>query len=411
MKNHFFSAILMVLFASILTACSPEHVQTIHFSDEQLENALLEQLDRDKELNQADVQKIDILDLSDAKIENLDGLEAFKQLKSLTLKNNNITDFTVLKQLNNLEYVNVVGNPILDNQEQLAILNKLSKDGKKVVKFKEADGPGGFLWKVQNGKTTVYLQGTIHLGVRDFYPMHEKIEQAYTEADTIVPEVDLNNMDLDESQQLIEQLGTYDDGSTIADHLSEDMYAELSELLDQLALTNAVEHYKPWMISNVIDSMKAQLLDFEHGVDMYFLNRAALDGKEVVPLETAEQQLQIFANLSESYQIDMLQESFSNRKQYKQEMLNLFALYSSGDADKLLDGLLNDSTEETEEDKLFMEELNDKRNVKMADKIASFLNKKDDHTYFVIIGTLHLIHDPSVVTLLEKKGFTVERIH
>src|SRR5690625_1478137 len=49
-------------------------------------------------------------------------------------------------------------------------------------------GQGGFLWRVDNEDTTVYLQGTIHIGPQSFYPFNDAIESAYEEADVVVPE-------------------------------------------------------------------------------------------------------------------------------------------------------------------------------------------------------------------------------
>ena len=72
------------------------------------------------------------------------------------------------------------------------------------------EGNGGFLWKAVNGDTEVYLQGTIHLGTENFYPLNKQSEEAYEQADVVLPEIDLtdlNNMTL--SSQLMMEKAMY----------------------------------------------------------------------------------------------------------------------------------------------------------------------------------------------------------
>ena len=53
-------------------------------------------------------------------------------------------------------------------------------------------------------------------------------------------------------------------------------------------------------------------------------------------------------------------------------------------------------------EKLFFE-----RNIKMTNKILSYL--KSSESYFVIVGAGHLIGEKGIVRLLEKKGYEVTR--
>jgi len=52
--------------------------------------------------------------------------------------------------------------------------------------------------------------------------------------------------------------------------------------------------------------------------------------------------------------------------------------------------------------KLFTE-----RNIDMADNVAGFL--KGQGTYFVVVGAGHMVNDDGIVSLLQKKGYNVER--
>ncbi|WP_339229418.1 TraB/GumN family protein [Oceanobacillus sp. FSL K6-2867] len=413
--KRLFTNLLIVMLALVITACQSE--ETVSFSDEQLEEGLRTEIEKtDGELYESDFDELVELDLSGLGIQDLTGIEFLDDLKILSLEDNEINDFSLLKDLENLEEVNVRSNPV--DEEQQALLDELTEQD-VVVHFTEEtevvgspDGPGGFLWKVENGDTTVYLQGTIHAGTEDFYPLNEKIENAYRESDVVVPEIDITDLNVMEVQQLTMDLGVFQDRTTIEDHIPEDVYSELSATLDELGLPlQMVESFKPWFLSSTIQQLMTEQLGFMHGVDQYFLDRAAQDDKEIIALETVEEQLGIFADTSDDYQIQMLEESLVDIDDYEEDMQELFSLYKEGDVDELLAALTEEEAEPSAEDQAFMEALNDERNYGMADTIGEFLEEDNGDTYFVIVGSLHLIMEPHVVSILEEEGYEVEHVY
>lgn len=407
---------LALVFTLLLAACQTD--SSITFSDKSFEEGIREQLQIESDITEKDFEDVKKLDLSGLGIQSIEGIEKISQLENLNLKNNELTDLTPVLNLKNLKSLDVIGNPLIEDEEQIQLIDQLIERGVK-VKYEEvigrADGPGGFLWKVENGDTTVYLQGTIHLGTKDFYPLHESIEKAYYEADVVVPEIDMNNINIFEIQKLYSELGEYDDGTTIRDHVSEETFEKLSDTFSQLGLPiEAVEHYKPWLLTSLVQSLMAEQLDYMYGVDDYFLNKAALDGKEVIPLETVELQLNVLSSVSHDYQIEMLEESLVTIEEYDEELQKMFELFKAGNEDDLLDYLMTDTDEEyafAEESQAYIEALNDERNYGMAEKISEFLEEDDGRTYFVIVGALHLTLEPHVVSILEEQGYHVERIH
>ncbi|MNP80414.1 TraB family protein [compost metagenome] len=49
------------------------------------------------------------------------------------------------------------------------------------------------------------------------------------------------------------------------------------------------------------------------------------------------------------------------------------------------------------------------RNIAMANKIEGYLNGTDQSVYLIVVGAAHMLDDTGIVSLLEKKGFTVTR--
>src|SRR4051795_9582103 len=76
------------------------------------------------------------------------------------------------------------------------------------VRKAEATPPASdrlFLWKVtpKAGKNFVYLLGSIHARSKDFYPLPDEIEDAYTACQVLAVEVDLAAQDQDALQELL----------------------------------------------------------------------------------------------------------------------------------------------------------------------------------------------------------------
>src|SRR5699024_7250259 len=225
-------------------------------------------------------------------------------------------------------------------------LGEKENEKEQVADGEIESGKGGFLWRVDNGDTTVYLQGTVHLGTEDFYPFNEKIEQAYEEADIVVPEVDIADADLMEDMELSVKMGMYMDGTTIEDHVSEEVYAKLEEVFSEYNLPmEIVETFKPWMLESLITQLVAEELDYMHGVDMYFLERAKEDNKEIIELETAAEQLEVLSGQSDAFQERQLEETLDTIDAFGEMMKELFVVYLDGDEDALLDMLFPEEEE------------------------------------------------------------------
>ncbi|MCM3760421.1 TraB/GumN family protein [Alkalihalobacillus oceani] len=272
-------------------------------------------------------------------------------------------------------------------------------------------GPGGFLWEVENGDTKMYLQGTIHIGEEDFFPLNGYSEEAYEAADVVLPEVDLNNLDEEAVQAATMELAIYDDGTTIQDHIPAELYAELSAAVGEFGMEMMMlEMYKPWFFELLLTELYTGQAgySFDYAVDTYFLDRAEEDQKEVVALETYEDQLTMLAGFSEEHQIRSLEYMLSGRDQLEEETHQIVEVWKEGD----LEGLVEvNETEDVEFLEQFMYEINEVRNIKMAEQLVELLENGADQTYFVIVGAMHFVEEPSIVSLLEDSGFEVNHIY
>lgn len=272
------------------------------------------------------------------------------------------------------------------------------------------EGKGGFLWKVESGDTEMYLQGTIHLGNDDFYPLDPAIEEAFDSADVVLPEFNL----LEETppQQEIMEYATYDDDTTLEEVLPEETYDELASIFEGNGFDlEAMNDFQPWFVEMMLlefTTMESDV-DSQAAVDLYFLEKATVDGKEIVSLESAEEQFELLSGYSMETQIQTLELAVDGYDEAADEMEELAEAWLEGDIESM--ETMSDGYDEAGINDEYMEELNDKRNIDMANKLDEILQEDSGQVYFVFVGTAHFTVDPSIITELEDKGYEVEHVY
>ncbi|MDQ0174671.1 TraB/GumN family protein [Bacillus chungangensis] len=277
------------------------------------------------------------------------------------------------------------------------------------------NGNGGFLWKVQEGDTTVYLQGTIHVAYEDMYPLNPYLEAAYDEADVLLPEIDWPHADpsagLSEEEAM--ELFTLEDGLTLSELLGEEIFEDLIKILEPQGLTGEmINHFKPWYITDLLNQQvllsKDSKATLEGGVDYHYLERAAEDGKEIKELEGFIVSLLALDSMSMELQVERLKDTIDQSDMDVPEFPidDLVDVWLAGDEETFIK-YWNMTTYGEEYDDVFLF----RRNSDNADIIDSLLQEDTDKTYLALIGAFHFITEPGVQHYLEEKGYTVERIY
>lgn len=269
------------------------------------------------------------------------------------------------------------------------------------------EGSKGFLWKTESKGNTVYLLGSIHIANIDMYPLDKKITDAFKASDYLTVEVDLSDENL-AFEEMLEEIGTFQDGTTLKDHVSADTYEQLGDILEGLGLERTTyDAYKPWVVASTLESVTLLIegYDAQIGIDMYFMSHAKQMGLPIISLETADFQLELLDSLYEKEQEQMLVQSMDSfMGGAGEEFEKLIEMWITGD-----DAALTSFIEESAVDEAGYKAMLVDRNIGMADKIAEYLNGEQGETYFVVVGAAHMLGDDGIVPLLEKKGFTVER--
>lgn len=272
---------------------------------------------------------------------------------------------------------------------------------------------------IDNDGNVIWLFGSIHAGREDFYPLPDYILNAFDDADSLAVEADIIAFEKDLKQQTDALTHmVYTDGSSIKDHISDELYTKAVEILKEYnTYMSFLDMYRPVFWSNTIDSLHYEKIgaNIELGVDKHLLERAYDTKKEILEVESVKLQYQILAGFSNELQTLLLQTSvdmYEDPDTARADLATLMDLWASGDEQAFSDYLADDTQEITVEEAPLYNEYNQAvivdRNLSMADYAEEAL--KSGKEVFICVGAAHIVGEGAVAQLLEERGYTVECI-
>lgn len=274
-------------------------------------------------------------------------------------------------------------------------------------------------WKVSDSNSTVYLLGSLHFADSSFYPLDTIIENAFDRSEELAVEIDATDDSISRQIALMtEQQGIFHDGRVLDSVIP----ARVSASLDSLCLAwklplGSFSRYKPLSAGMTVTAVGIMRLGYDGklGIDVHFLERARDAGKNVVSLETVEEQVFVFTGDgdSDSLGIFYLETILRETAFLDSATRGMMRAWKAGNDSLFCVNMNLDRAELSPADSLFKKEINERiyysRNRKMAEKIADFLT--EDRNMFVVVGAGHLAgNHENVIDLLRAKGFTVEQL-
>lgn len=259
------------------------------------------------------------------------------------------------------------------------------------------------LWSLQGKSNTVYLLGSVHF-LKPSERLPAAVDQAYRDAEKLVMEIDMDDLDPLAIQQVTLELGLLPPQQTLESELGAAAYSRVSEQARQIGIDPALlSRFRPWLAAMTLVQLQLmkQGLDPNSGVEQQLTARAGADGKEIIGLETLQQQLGMLAGLSNQQQREFLMYSVEDSERASQEIDQLIGAWRKGDT-RALAQLLAEGFEKYPD---LYRPLTVERNRQWIPSIEDLLDDRED--YLVVVGTLHLVGKDSVIELLERKGHKV----
>jgi uncharacterized protein YbaP (TraB family) len=262
------------------------------------------------------------------------------------------------------------------------------------------------LWLLHGKSNSVYLLGSVHfLNPNEQLP--EVIDGAYKNAEAIVMEIDMDDLDPLEAQEVVMQLGMLPPDQTLDKVIGEPIYSELAEQAEKLGLDESMlSHFRPWFAGLTLAqlNLRAAGLDPDSGVEKRLTTLAARDHKPIEGLETLQEQLGLLANLPPKQERELVTYMLADAEHISDEIDTLLNAWRAGDSAGLEKLLTKDLSEHPN----LIQPLTTDRNRKWLPKIEHLLDDSKD--YLVVVGALHLVGKNSVIDLLQRDGHKVEQL-
>lgn len=271
-----------------------------------------------------------------------------------------------------------------------------------------ADGGGdGLVWALRGERNTVYIAGSVHLLRPDVAPLPAPLEQAYLEAEALLMEIDLDDLDPSAGARFTASNAIYGADRTLRDAIGDDAWNRTATLAGQLGLPlSLLERLEPWAVALTLSVTQLQQagLSIDAGVEQQLAKRAVADGKPITGLETLEQQLQLFDGMEEAAQRRFLELTISEADSIVSELDSLDAAWRAGREQELAQLLTDEYARFPELYELVV----DRRNAAWIAPIRQLLQQQGD--VLVVVGALHVVGEGSVIERLRRVGLDPQRI-
>jgi uncharacterized protein YbaP (TraB family) len=263
------------------------------------------------------------------------------------------------------------------------------------------------LWVAEGRQNTVYLLGSIHLLRQRDYPLPAAIDLIYDDVDVIVMELDMDNLDYVEVMVSMRELGVLEGTTRLRDLLGDELQAQAEAAAEATEIPlELLQDSEPWLAAITVQELLAMRVGFVGalGVENYLTDKALMDGKPIIGLETISEQLGFLDGLPMRAQSEWLVHSLVDGLRIEMLVDQLVKAWRSGDVDYLERELIHEAKMSPEvHDAILLQ-----RNISWIDKIASFL--EDDEDYLVVVGAAHLVGDDGLVELLAERDIAISRL-
>ena len=307
---------------------------------------------------------------------------------------------------------------VCNGDDLLELLADVDPDRLALLR-KQADGEiygSSRLWKISKaGVPDSWVFGTMHMADDRISVLPQSAREAFAHSKTVLVEVtDMLDPVAAKSNILkLKHLTFRLDGSTIESDLSEDQLAQLKLAVEARSLPyELVIGMQPWMLAPAIGNPLCEVAAKKLGkpiLDAKIMKMALERGKNLVALETTEEQLIAISSMPWKFQIQALIETLEMGAKLDDIRETMKHLYVKGDISMIIPAIRYFTNNSQADDALteFQDKLVVQRNIKMARRANDHFQKG---SVFMAIGAMHLPGKTGLVALLEKKGFHAQAV-
>jgi len=263
------------------------------------------------------------------------------------------------------------------------------------------------LWKVSSKTATIYLFGTIHALPKGLDWRTPALVKAEAASDRLALEL-IDADDKGKVLAVVKELAVAPDLPDVLDRVPADKRAIVTAFFKEQGLPpESFKKFKTWavvlfvMTPIVLKSLDVSPVD---GVEPNLRADFTTAKKPLEGLETLRYQLSIFNNLTEAAQRRMLVSAVEDLPKAKADFAKTLNAWETGDPQAIAANFDKDLRGDPE----FKRVLLHNRNMNWAEIIADKL--KHTGTTLIAVGAGHLAGSDSVIAMLTRRGFKVQRV-
>jgi uncharacterized protein YbaP (TraB family) len=253
--------------------------------------------------------------------------------------------------------------------------------------------------------------GSIHVADASLYPLPPYIMDAFNNSDYLAVEVNI----LENDSEWFDNQFKYTGGRTLINDIGPELYGDLVALFAALGIKPSdidLDKYKPIYWSMVLDQFSVMVsgLDYDYGLDSFFMEEALKLNMPILEIESAQAQISMLLGFSMALQIILLESSFDIIGGAV-GVETTYDMWKRGNEDELNAYLSVDIDEDYEFFALLKEYHNSMstvRNIIMFEVAKGYMEA--EMQVFYVVGAAHMFGEDGLIELLRQNGFTVEAV-
>lgn len=279
--------------------------------------------------------------------------------------------------------------------------NGASKGEEEKSKYEEGT-KNSLLWMVtkENSKDTAFVFGTMHLIQKEYFFFPDLLKELITGSDKVVLEVgdEINNplkamalLRLEEGKSLFDFFNEKQKDSIVD-------WAESDLGMTESMFTMTFGQMKPFAVVSLA-SAEDMLTDSE-SYEQTIMKIQKDAGVPLEGLESLEEQMSIFDDLSDEDQATMVMEAIRGGEDAEKQLEDMLRLYRSQNIDSMYLMIHDEGDVIADKENEFLSD----RNTKWIPRMEKMM--KGQRVFFAV-GAAHLGGEEGILELLRREGYTV----
>ena len=268
----------------------------------------------------------------------------------------------------------------------------------------------GLLWQVQapDGRIS-HVLGTFHTSDPRVLALPAPVVEALEQSETLAVEIVLTPLE----QQAMAMAAMLTDGRSLEQILGPELFARSAIAAQSYGLGAAqLRLFKPWGLLSLFAMPPEEIERQQRGIralDFHLQDLAKSQGKQVVALETVDEQIELFDSLSDAEQVMLLESTLDEQEENPTLFEDMLRDYLARDLASI-QGMMTELSKDADPDfqARFAERMIDRRNLTMVRRAEPLLRRG---RALVAVGALHLPGPEGILSLLAERGYEVSRVY